>query len=142
MPYQVVKEIFWNNNVTTVKQPCWVTLAVMGWCLIFKKMGKTFKSIDELIKEENPFISSIPNNLGINLCSVEGIEYERRNDGQLESLKILFLPDIKDINLIDTSTSEGKLLLAAVAKITTESQTDKTPYEVMEQLMELSAKMK
>ena len=105
-------------------------------------MGKTFKSIDELIKEENPFISSIPNNLGINLCSVEGIEYERRNDGQLESLKILFLPDINDINLIDTSTSEGKLLLAAVAKITTESQTDKTPNEVLEQLTELSAKMK
>jgi hypothetical protein len=54
----------------------------------------------------------------------------------------MFLPDIKDINLIDTTTSEGKLLLAAVAKITTESQTDKTPYEVMEQLQELSAKMK
>ena len=105
-------------------------------------MEKTFKSIDELIKEENSFISSIPNNLGINLCSVAGIEYEQRKDGQLESLKILFLPDINDINLIDTSTSEGKLLLAAVAKITTESQTDKTPNEVMEQLTELSAKMK
>lgn len=105
-------------------------------------MEKTFKSIDELIKEENSFISSIPNNLGINLCSVKGIEYEQRKDGQLESLKILFLPDINDINLINTSTSEGKLLLAAVAKITTESQTDKTPYEVMEQLTKLSAKMK
>ena len=105
-------------------------------------MEKTFKSIDELIKEENSFISSIPNNLGINLCSVKGIEYEQKKDGQLESLKILFLPNINDINLIDTSTSEGKLLLAAVAKITTESQTDKTPCEVMEQLTELSAKMK
>ena len=70
------------------------------------------------------------------------LEYERRKDGQLESLKILFLPDINDINLIDTSTSEGKLLLAAVAKITTESQTDKTPNEVLNQLEELSAKMK
>lgn len=105
-------------------------------------MERTFKSIDDLIKENDSFISSIPNNLGINLCSVEGIEYERRKDGQLQSLKILFLPDIKDINLIDTTTSEGKLLLAAVAKITTESQTDKTPYEVMEQLQELYAKMK
>jgi len=105
-------------------------------------MKKTFKTIDELIKENNSFISSIPNNLGINLGSVEGIEYERRKDGQLESLKILFLPDIKDINLINTTTSEGKLLLAAIAKITTESQTDKTPYEVLEQLQELSAKMK
>jgi len=105
-------------------------------------MVKTFKTIDELIEENNSFISSIPNNLGINLCNVEGIEYEKRKDGQLESLKILFLPDIKDINLIDTTTSEGKLLLAAVAKITTESQTDKTPSEVMEQLQILSAKMK
>ena len=105
-------------------------------------MEKTFKSIDELIKEENSFISLIPNNLGINLCSVKGIEYEQRKDGQLESLKILFWPNINDINLIDTSTSEGKLLLAAVAKITTESQTDKTSCEVMEQLTELSAIMK
>ena len=39
-------------------------------------MEKTFKTINELIKEENSFISAIPNNLGINLCSVEGIEYE------------------------------------------------------------------
>ena len=30
-------------------------------------MEKVFKTIDELIKEENSFISSIPNNLGINL---------------------------------------------------------------------------
>lgn len=114
----------------------------MGFVKSNKIMKKTFKSIDELIKEENSFINSIPNNLGINLCNVKGIEYEQREDGQLESLKILFLPDINDINLIDTSTSEGKLLLAAVAKITTESQTDKTPNEVMEQLTELSAKMK
>lgn len=105
-------------------------------------MEKVFKTIDELIKEENSFISSIPNNLGINLCSVEGIEYERRKDGQLESLTIRFLPSINDLNIINTSNSEGKLLLAAIAKITTESQTDKTPNEVLNQLEELSAKMK
>ena len=104
-------------------------------------MEKVFKTIDELIKEENSFISSIPNNLGINLCSVEGIEYERRKDGQLESLTIRFLPSINDLNIINTSNSEGKLLLAAIAKIT-ESQTDKTPNEVLNQLEELSAKMK
>ena len=105
-------------------------------------MEKTFKTINELIKEENSFISAIQNNLGINLCSVEGIEYERRKDGQLQSLKILFNPNINDLNIIDTSTSEGKLLLAAIAKITGESQTDKTPNEVLIQLDELSAKMK
>ena len=42
-----------------------------------------------------------------------------------------------DINKINTSSEEGKLLLAAIAKITTESQRDKTPYEVLEQLDEL-----
>ena len=105
-------------------------------------MEKVFKTIDELIEEDNSFISSIPNNLGINLWNVEGIEYERRKDGQLESLTIRFLPSINDLNIINTSNSEGKLLLAAIAKITTESQTDKTPNEVLNQLEELSAKMK
>jgi hypothetical protein len=46
--------------------------------------------------------------------------------------------EIKDI---DTSTIEGKLLLAALAKITTESQTNKTPDEVLQQCMDLAEKM-
>ncbi len=41
------------------------------------------------------------------------------------------LSDIRDIN---TDTLEGKYLLMAIAKITTESQTDKTPNEVLEQV--------
>lgn len=48
---------------------------------------------------------------------------------------------IYDLNQINTSNEEGKLLLAAIAKITTESQTNKTPNEVIEQLNELSDKM-
>jgi hypothetical protein len=55
---------------------------------------KTFKTTDELIKDKNSFISAIPNNLGINLCSVKGIEYDHRNEGQLKSLKIIFLPEV------------------------------------------------
>lgn len=51
-----------------------------------------FKSIDALISENNSFISAIPNNLGINLCSVGGIEYCRQADGQLIYLKIVFIP--------------------------------------------------
>lgn len=41
----------------------------------------------------------------------------------------------KLINLssIDSNRIEGKYLLAALAKLTTESQTDKTPDEVLEQ---------
>ncbi len=48
---------------------------------------------------------------------------------------------ITDLKQINTETEEGKMLMAALAKITTESQTDKTPYEVLEQLNELKDKM-
>ena len=34
---------------------------------------------------------------------------------------------ITDLQQINTDTEEGKMLMAALAKITTESQTDKTP---------------
>lgn len=46
-----------------------------------------------------------------------------------------------DLNKINRKTPEGRLLFAALAKITTESQTDKTPYEVLDQLEELADKM-
>jgi hypothetical protein len=48
---------------------------------------------------------------------------------------------IKNVSNIDTSTIQGKYLLAAIAKITTESQTDKTPDEVLGQLTDLKNKM-
>lgn len=47
------------------------------------------------------------------------------------------ITDVKQIK----DTPEGRLLLAAIAKITTESQTDKTPDEVIKQLNTLSKKM-
>ena len=48
---------------------------------------------------------------------------------------------ITELNKIDVSSEEGKLLLAAIAKITTESQTTKTPNEVISQLNEVKDKM-
>lgn len=45
---------------------------------------------------------------------------------------------ITELSQINKETEEGKLLAAAIAKITTESQTDKTPDEVIGQLNELS----
>jgi len=48
---------------------------------------------------------------------------------------------MNDINKINTSTEDGKMLLAAVAKITTESQTNKTPSQVMRQITRLKNKM-
>ena len=56
--------------------------------------------------------------------------------GALGGLKM-----ITELNQISTETNEGKLLIAALAKITTESQTDKTPDEVIAQLNELADKM-
>jgi len=48
---------------------------------------------------------------------------------------------IKYLSHIDRRTQEGRLLLAALAKLTTESQTDKTPEEVILQLHDLADEM-
>ena len=37
----------------------------------------------------------IPNQMGINLCSVEGITWLKQDDGQLPDLTIDFIPDNK-----------------------------------------------
>lgn len=46
--------------------------------------------------------------------------------------------ELKEINI---NTLEGRLLFAAVAKITSESHSDKTPEEVIGQLEELVNKL-
>lgn len=48
---------------------------------------------------------------------------------------------IKSISDIDKSTEEGKLLLAALAKISTESQTNKQPDEILQQVNDLKIGM-
>ena len=48
---------------------------------------------------------------------------------------------ITDLNQINTNIEEGKRLMAALAKITTESQSDKTRYEVLEQITKLKDEM-
>lgn len=58
-------------------------------------MGIISYTIEELI--EDPELSPlplevIPNSMGINLCSVEKISWIKRNDGQLQTLMIHFLP--------------------------------------------------
>ena len=60
-------------------------------------MKATFKTVDELIKEGSekcPLpLSVIPNYMGINLCSVDAISWQRQDDGQLTSLTIHCLPE-------------------------------------------------
>ncbi len=65
--------------------------------------------------------------------------FNMRTDKHLKKDKIKNrITELKEINL---ETLEGQYLFAALAKITTESQRDKTPDEVMEQLFILKEKM-
>lgn len=48
---------------------------------------------------------------------------------------------LKSLSEINTNCAEGRLLMAAMAKITTESQTNKTPDEVLIQCAELADHM-
>ena len=63
---------------------------------------REFKTINQLVEENDSFISIIPNVIGINLCSVEGIEYHRNENDYLLDMSILFQP-----NRIDPDISRG-----------------------------------
>lgn len=54
---------------------------------------REFKTINQLIEENDNFISIIPNAMGINLCSVEGIEYHKNENNYLLDMSILFQPN-------------------------------------------------
>ena len=70
-------------------------------------MKTEFKTIDEMIEknEDAPLtMDVIPNHMGINLCSVEGMSWTKQEDGQLVSLTIHFIPthlDECDDDIID-----------------------------------------
>jgi len=57
-------------------------------------METKFKKLSELIETgESPIdLSVISNYMGINLCSVDSLEWTRQDDGQLVDLKINFIP--------------------------------------------------
>lgn len=57
-------------------------------------METTFKKVDEIIKGEYcPLpLEIIPNYMGINLCSVDAVSWQKQSDGQLTSLTIHFIP--------------------------------------------------
>ena len=63
-------------------------------------MKVTSKTIKELIDDDSDCplpISAIPNSMGINLCSVEGITWTRLDDGQVLNLTINFSPDFSKV---------------------------------------------
>jgi len=73
------------------------------------------------------------------------IELVRAKIDEIEEINIfddkLAEEIIMKFEQINTDIEEGKLLIAALAKITTEFQTDKTPKEVLKQLIKLKDKM-
>ncbi len=59
-------------------------------------MKTTFRTVNEIIKNNEycPIpLEVIPDQMGINLCSVEAISWQKQSDGQLVSLTIHFLPE-------------------------------------------------
>jgi len=61
-------------------------------------MKTTFKKVSELIKKKEncPLpLEVIPNQMGINLCSVDAISWQKQKDGQLTNLTIHFIPSAK-----------------------------------------------
>ncbi len=61
-------------------------------------MTRETLKIEDIIegKVKSPIdVAIIPNNMGINLCSVNSISVTRLPDGQLVDLTINFLPDFK-----------------------------------------------
>jgi len=62
-------------------------------------MKQVTKTIDEILNNDSDCplpLEVIPNNMGINLCSVESLTWVRQNDGQLAALAINFKPDPKE----------------------------------------------
>lgn len=60
-------------------------------------MKTTTRTISELLEkgEDAPLpMEVIPNKMGINLYSVEGMTWTRMDDGQLVSLSIHFIPNL------------------------------------------------
>lgn len=45
---------------------------------------------------ESPIpLDVFPNTMGINLCSVDGLSWQKQNDGQLVNISIYFIPSNK-----------------------------------------------
>ena len=58
-----------------------------------------FRTIDDIIiNEDGPKppidIAYFPNNMGINLCCVEGIAWSELEDGQILNMTVYFKPNI------------------------------------------------
>ena len=58
-------------------------------------MESYYKKVKDILEKKDycPIpLEVIPNNMGINLCSVDAISWQKQNDGQLTNLTIHFIP--------------------------------------------------
>jgi hypothetical protein len=60
-----------------------------------KHFSKTVEEIIDGAKCPLP-LQVIPNYMGINLVSVESIEWDEFDDGQIDKLTIEFIPEVKE----------------------------------------------
>ena len=66
-----------------------VTMSENKDVVMFEASTKSI--IDGTVESPLP-LEVIPDKMGINLCSVEKLSWERQNDGQLRSLSVHFIP--------------------------------------------------
>lgn len=79
-------------------------------------METYFKKVEELIDNEDECpipLSVFPNNMGINLCSVDSISWQKQADGQLVNLTVNFIPEEKrtivmPFNFVDDGNQNEK----------------------------------
>lgn len=78
-----------------------------------ERMKTTTKTVTELLEtNDSPLpLAVIPNNMGINLCSVEALTWMRQDDGQLVSLTIHFLPTSTDNQTVAGAKLDSTRLL-------------------------------
>lgn len=79
-------------------------------------MKTKFATVEEILAKPEincPLnLSTIPNTMGINLCSVEGVSWTRQDDEQLVSLTIHFVPSCKLAQLKRLQNERTELLRA------------------------------
>lgn len=87
----------------------------------------TNREIDQLIKTKKLWFKQVTQGKPMNPILIspfkEDVIHERK--------------EIKTINDIDTTTDEGKLFLSALAMLSTELETNKTPDEIINQIKKL-----
>lgn len=81
--------------------------------MVFKTKRVLIKDLIDNKDNDCPLpIEVIPNQMGINLCAVESVEWTEQGDGQLASLTIHFIPS-KDLEPPEPNNDRARIRLKA-----------------------------